>query len=161
MRKPRILDTQKIKELGINGTSNLDGKWAVTKQQFSEFKRHGITNLPDSTTVLDSATWSDFTVEYSGKNYQLLKWNDGTNTWQIEISKYGFGLAPCGHSATIRMSKLGENVTFLLCNKFKNEVDMSEFVATAVTKETTYPYTADSCLGITCKYYQQSNNSTV
>jgi len=156
---PRIFDTQKAKELGVNNTVSLEGSFVVVTQQISEFQKHGICKLPDNTTTVKGVSWESYHLQYSSQNYSSYEWHDGALNCLIEKSTFGFGKAPCGHTATIRISvqssscDSSDSKLFLLCDKFSDEVDMAEFNLSVVQGKALPPYTGDRCLGITCNYY--------
>ncbi len=155
----RILDTQKAKALGMDNTASLEGSWVVVDQQISEFKRHGIYVLPNNTAIVKGTSWGNYQPQYSSQNYSSYKWCDGTINYLVEKYTFGFGDAPCGHPAIIRMSNQSgfssssNSEQFLLCEKFNDGVDMAQFNFSIVQHKALPPYTGDSCLGITCSHY--------
>lgn len=158
--KPKLLDTQKAEELGLDGTSNLEGPWAVTSYTNEEFVNHGFRIYPADTTFVQADSWPDFILKFSNGDYTLWEWQTPLATWQIQYYAYGFGKAPCGHTATIMVS--GGGNTYHLCDGFHtSNADMSNFTA-VIEGLAKYPFTGDTCLGKTCKVYQEmeSSNST-
>ena len=155
--KPRLLDTEKAKELGPDGTSNLKGPWAVTTYTNEEWVNHGLRVYPADTTFLKTDSWPDFILKFSDDGYALWEWETSSTTWQIQYYAYGFGKAPCGHTATIMVS--GEDSVYYLCDKFRtSNADMSNFTA-VIEGSAKYPFTGDACLGKTCKAYWELKNS--
>lgn len=57
---PKILDTQKAKEIGSNNITSLEGSWVIVSQQVPEFQRHGISKFPNGTTIEKGIAWKDY-----------------------------------------------------------------------------------------------------
>ena len=153
----RLLDTQKAEELGPDGTGALEGPWVVTTYTNEEWVDHGLKTYPADTTFLKTDSWPDFILRFSDDGHALWEWETSSTTWQIQYHTYGFGKAPCGHTATIMVSG-GDNI-YYLCDRFRaSNADMSSFTA-VIGESVEYPFTADACLGKTCKFYQELKDS--
>lgn len=162
---PRILDTQKAKELKSVDVSILSGSWVIVSQQLPEFQKHGITKFPNNTTIQKGISWESFQNRYNSSDYSMYEWTNDTMNCKIEKSIFGFGKAACGHMATIRISIQTSSTSsiyyapFLLCEKFTKEADMAEFNFSIIQRKALPPYTGDRCLGITCSHYYNLINN--
>ena len=155
MRK--LIDTQKLKELGSDGTSNLMGSWALTAYTNEECLQYRLEIYPANTAILKADSWPDFDLKFANDKCTLWSWKSSSGIYQIQHRSYGFGTAPsCGHTATIMVSN--KNKAYYLCDRFRSNADMSDFTA-IIEGLAEYPFTGDACLGKTCKFYQELKNS--
>ena len=157
--KPRLLDTQKAQELGPDGTSALQGSWAVNTYTLTEFEKHGIDIFPTDTTLFEGSSWPDFAVKFNTPDYKWWELETSGTIWRIQYFRWGFGIAPCGHTATIQINEMDGSSCFKLCDRFlASNADMANFID-VLGERASYPYTADRCLGKACKVCQEMKDT--